>query len=206
MISNDQAIGKTLIKPASSSKKIVHKTEDYSDEAGIDDSSSGSSKGDEESEDNDEFEDQGSSSDEDSLISSNGDNSDSDADQITANAEMAGRTYEPLQRRDVDLNKSEMAGELGVQLKMHVDDLSSDDEEAIGNTIGRVPLHWYDAYNHIGYDITGAKVLKRKNGGDRIDMAINASDPKSAVSRTVYDMYNDRDVVLSERYFIFINE
>jgi ribosome biogenesis protein ERB1 len=80
---------------------------------------------------------------------------------------------------------------------MDADDLSSDDDAPERNTIGRVPLHWYDAYDHIGYDIHGAKVGKTK-GRDRMDQAIaNRDDP--AARRTVYDMYNDQEVVLSER-------
>jgi ribosome biogenesis protein ERB1 len=80
---------------------------------------------------------------------------------------------------------------------MDTDDLSSDDEAGERNTIGRVPLHWYDAYDHIGYDIQGAKIGKSK-GKDRMDQAIaNRDDP--AARRTVYDMYNDQEVVLSER-------
>lgn len=36
-----------------------------------------------------------------------------------------------------------------------MDDLSSDDEnDGGGNRIGRVPLHWYDGLDHIGYDVT----------------------------------------------------
>lgn len=53
---------------------------------------------------------------------------------------------------------------------MHTDDLSSDDE-AGGNAIGRVPLHWYDEFEHLGYDVHGRKVLKSKRG-DGLDQAI----------------------------------
>jgi ribosome biogenesis protein ERB1 len=81
---------------------------------------------------------------------------------------------------------------------LHVDDLSSDDEDGVRrNTIGRVPLHWYDAFDHIGYDIAGTKMVKRK-GKDSIDMALQEKDNPNA-SRLVYDMYNDREVVLSDR-------
>lgn len=81
---------------------------------------------------------------------------------------------------------------------MHTDDLSSDDEEADGlNTIGRVPLHWYDAYDHIGYDIHGKRIIKR-GMKDRIDQAIDSRDNPNA-SRTLYDMYNDREIVLTDR-------
>ena len=85
---------------------------------------------------------------------------------------------------------------------LNTDDLSSDDDEDGGNlnSIGRVPLHWYDAYDHIGYNVAGKKILKRSNGKDKIDIAIsNRDDPE--FRRTIYDMYNDREIVLSEREF-----
>ena len=91
------------------------------------------------------------------------------------------------------------SGQLQSQMFMHNDDLSSDDDEVAenGNTIGRVPLHWYDSFDHIGYNIGGSKIAKRK-GLDRLDQALANKDDPSA-SRTIYDMYNDRQVVLSER-------
>lgn len=81
---------------------------------------------------------------------------------------------------------------------LNTDDLSSDDEEGGNlNTIGRVPLHWYDAFEHIGYNTAGKKIVKR-SGKDKLDLAIaNKDDPASR--RTIYDMYNDREVVLTER-------
>jgi len=88
---------------------------------------------------------------------------------------------------------------LEAQKFMHYDDLSSDDEDAADNpnTIGRVPLHWYDAFDHVGYDVGGSKVVKRK-GTDRIDQLLAHRDDPEA-RRTIYDMYNDRNVVLTER-------
>lgn len=79
-------------------------------------------------------------------------------------------------------------------LQLHVDDLSSDDEEGELNTIGRVPLHWYDAYDHIGYTREGSKITRGSK--DRIDLALEAAD---SGTKKVYDMYNDREVALSER-------
>ena len=88
---------------------------------------------------------------------------------------------------------------------LNTDDVSSDEEDnANTNTIGRVPLHWYDAYDHIGYNIQGEKMIKRSalssdgNVKDRIDMAIENRDNIDKM-HTVYDMYNDREVVLSAR-------
>ena len=65
------------------------------------------------------------------------------------------------------------------------------------NTIGNVPLRWYDNYDHIGYDLAGQKLVKSVRG-DGIDTAIAASDDPT-FSRTLYDAYNDEKVILSER-------
>lgn len=61
-------------------------------------------------------------------------------------------------------------------LRMHVDDLSSDDE-APRNTIGNVPLQWYEqsGYDHIGYDRSGSKIIK-KQGKDGIDRFLASQD------------------------------
>ena len=90
---------------------------------------------------------------------------------------------------------------------MHADDLSSDDEDDGGthNRIGRVPLHWYDEYEHIGYDAHGKKVIKSKstaNGGiDLLDAALAAQDELEDGKNkfTVYDALNARDVTLTPR-------
>ena len=86
----------------------------------------------------------------------------------------------------------------------HEADSSEDEGDMSGrNTIGRVPLHWYDAYDHIGYSQDGNKVAKGTIG-DRIDAAINERDDKASRS-TVYDIYNNRKVVLSDREMELFN-
>ena len=82
---------------------------------------------------------------------------------------------------------------------LHVDDLSSDDEDNGDkkNTIGRVPLHWYDEYDHIGYDTTGQKII-RKKGRSEIDEALAKKDDPMYF-RTVYDAVNDKEHVLTDR-------
>lgn len=90
---------------------------------------------------------------------------------------------------------------------MHADDLSSDDEDDGGthNRIGRVPLHWYDDHEHIGYDAHGKKVIKSKsssNGGiDLLDAALAVQDELEDGTNkfTVYDALNARDVTLTPR-------
>ena len=88
---------------------------------------------------------------------------------------------------------------------VHTDDLSSDDddEEGKGNRIGRVPLHWYDEYEHIGYDAHGAKLVKSASAaggeGDRIDQALALQDNRAQGKFVVHDALNDRNVELSAR-------
>jgi Ca2+/Na+ antiporter len=45
--------------------------------------------------------------------------------------------------REHQLKQMEKDGSAAVAAALHIDDLSSDDEEA-GNTIGKVPLRWYE--------------------------------------------------------------
>ena len=88
---------------------------------------------------------------------------------------------------------------------MHTDDLSSDDEDedGTGNRIGRVPLHWYEDYDHIGYDVKGGK-LGRKAKGDAIDQFLERRDNPN-FHRTVYDALNDESIVLSDKELSIIN-
>ena len=125
-------------------------------------------EGDEDEDEDDEFEQQSSSD-------SDVDEKDSDSDeeifelenskQSTLLAESKPRDtfYERGNERDRRIMEMKNSGQLSLAEHIHVDDLSSDDEDGDGlNTIGRVPLHWYDAYDHIGYDTSGKKVVKRK--------------------------------------------
>ena len=172
--------------------------EDTNEEESVDNSDdnaeneSDSDNGEEEEEDDEDFERQ-SSSDE-SGSSADEIDSDEDSVDLIKSAKLKKLEVSVRNYRDAKKTSSQPANLTDL---LNTDDLSSDDEEATGSTIGRVPLHWYDAYDHIGYNIHGEKIVKRK-GKDRIDQALaNRDDPSSL--RTVYDMYNDREVVLSER-------
>ncbi|GMH50898.1 hypothetical protein TL16_g00894 [Triparma laevis f. inornata] len=91
------------------------------------------------------------------------------------------------------------------QSLLHVDDLSSDDEEG-NNTIGRVPLHWYDEYDHIGYDVKGEKVMKGTVGDGEGESGVfdelqdslsKLNDPNKRF--TIYDSLNAKEVTLTPR-------
>ena len=59
-----------------------------------------------------------------------------------------------------------------------------------------VPLEWYKDEEHIGYDREGEKLL-RKAKQDRLD-ALLAKNDLGTQWRTIYDEYNDEEIVLSK--------
>lgn len=38
----------------------------------------------------------------------------------------------------------------------------------IRNTVGNIPMNWYDDYPHVGYDWDGKKIIKPERG-DQLD-------------------------------------
>jgi ribosome biogenesis protein ERB1 len=52
------------------------------------------------------------------------------------------------------------------------------DEETV-NTVGNIPMEWYEDYPHIGYDINGKKILKPAKGDD-LDKFLSNMDDKDA--------------------------
>lgn len=77
---------------------------------------------------------------------------------------------------------------------------SSDEERPHRNTVGDIPLNWYRAEDHIGYDADGNKIAKSNKGGrDALDALVaRADDPAGTLLRTVYDEYNDEVVKLTD--------
>ncbi|KAG6601624.1 Ribosome biogenesis protein BOP1-like protein, partial [Cucurbita argyrosperma subsp. sororia] len=73
---------------------------------------------------------------------------------------------------------------------------SSEDEVAPRNTIGDVPLEWYRDEKHIGYDISGKKILKKEREDKLQSFLASADDSKSW--RKLYDEYNDEVIELSK--------
>lgn len=73
---------------------------------------------------------------------------------------------------------------------------SSEDERPNRNTVGEVPLEWYKDEEHVGYDIDGKPIVK-KGRRDALDRLLARSD-SAKEWRTVYDEYNDEEIVLSK--------
>ena len=179
--------------------------------------------GDEEEEDDDDdneeedFEDQGSSDDEDDILedqkrrAKDDDDESQDELELIEDFESVPRAFAKAKsvKRNKDgkiMSQSEEKNVDNTEISklVHTDDLSSDDEdnEGIGNRIGRVPLHWYDEYDHIGYDAHGGKVIKQAamgQGGDLLDQALQNEADLENKKFMVYDALNDRDVQLTDR-------
>jgi ribosome biogenesis protein ERB1 len=78
----------------------------------------------------------------------------------------------------------------------HESDYSSSEDERMVNTVGDVPMEWYEHEEHIGYDREGKKILRKTSKQDRIDSWLSGNDDKSGW-RTVYDEVNDEKVKLT---------
>ncbi|XP_073812684.1 ribosome biogenesis protein BOP1 homolog [Musca autumnalis] len=70
------------------------------------------------------------------------------------------------------------------------------DEEDIRNTVGNIPMHWYDEYKHIGYDWDAKKIIKPPKGDQIDDFLRKIEDPN--FWRTVKDPQTGQEVVLTD--------
>mmetsp|Transcript_19583 Transcript_19583/g.45652 ORF Transcript_19583/g.45652 Transcript_19583/m.45652 type:complete len:816 (-) Transcript_19583:63-2510(-) len=166
---------------------------------------------DEDEESEEEFEDQGSSDEDEDILQQQEEDDESD-DGMEKLEDNMSKAYETMPRK-WSVGKRSLNGQKhNVEVDnsrdserakwMHTDDLSSDDEDEDGamNRIGRVPLHWYDEYDHIGYNVHGKKVIKSAsaNSGDRVDQALANAD-KGSNEFMVHDTLNDKNVALTAR-------
>ena len=66
---------------------------------------------------------------------------------------------------DKDTTTSDKVGESSQPDEYEYD---SSDEEDIRNTIGNIPINWYDEHDHLGYNLDGKQIRKPKRG-DELD-------------------------------------
>lgn len=74
----------------------------------------------------------------------------------------------------------------------------SSDEEDLRNTVGNIPIQWYDNYDHIGYDSSGMKIIKpRGSKTNEVDEFMRKiEDPY--FWRTVKDKFTGENVILTD--------
>ncbi|XP_031272587.1 ribosome biogenesis protein BOP1 homolog [Pistacia vera] len=73
---------------------------------------------------------------------------------------------------------------------------SSEDEVALRNTVGDVPLEWYKDEKHIGYDISGQKITIKERQDKLASFLASVDDSKNW--RKIYDEYNDEEIELTK--------
>ncbi|XP_021972420.1 ribosome biogenesis protein BOP1 homolog isoform X1 [Helianthus annuus] len=73
---------------------------------------------------------------------------------------------------------------------------SSEDEVGPRNTIGDVPLKWYEDEEHIGYDVAGKKI-KKKERLDKLDSFLARTDDANSW-RKIMDDIEDEEVELTK--------
>ncbi|XP_028819182.1 ribosome biogenesis protein bop1 isoform X1 [Denticeps clupeoides] len=71
------------------------------------------------------------------------------------------------------------------------------DEEDIRNTVGNIPMEWYQDYPHVGYDLDGKKIFKPIRNKDELDEFLDKMDNPD-YWRTVRDKMTGADVRLSD--------
>uniref|UniRef100_A0A182QZU2 Ribosome biogenesis protein BOP1 homolog n=1 Tax=Anopheles farauti TaxID=69004 RepID=A0A182QZU2_9DIPT len=90
----------------------------------------------------------------------------------------------------------ELPKKKGSKVRDEYDAGDTSDEEDIRNTVGNIPMHWYDEYKHIGYDWDARKITKSKKGDAIDDFLQRMEDPN--FWRTVTDPQTGQKVVLSD--------
>eukprot|EP00743_Colponemidia_sp_Colp-15_P005927 GILK01006373.1.p1 GENE.GILK01006373.1~~GILK01006373.1.p1 ORF type:complete len:908 (-),score=186.22 GILK01006373.1:272-2764(-) len=107
-----------------------------------------------------------------------------------------GEEQEPM---DQDAEQEGEAEEEEEEEETSTEDASDDSsDEELSNRVGEIPMHWYDEYDHIGYNIDGKKVLKKSQGGDQLDAFLARKDDPN-YWRTIHDDVTGEDIVLTEQ-------
>jgi ribosome biogenesis protein ERB1 len=71
----------------------------------------------------------------------------------------------------------------------------SSDEETL-NPVGNIPMEWYNDYPHIGYDLSGKKIMKPATSDELDRFLAKMDDPNWG--RTAHDKTTARDIVLTD--------
>ncbi|XP_050795303.1 ribosome biogenesis protein BOP1 [Gopherus flavomarginatus] len=73
----------------------------------------------------------------------------------------------------------------------------SSDEEDVRNTVGNIPMEWYQDYPHVGYDLDGKRIYKPIRTKDELDKFLDKMENPD-YWRTVQDKLTGVDVRLTD--------
>ena len=196
------SIGKPVDEDEDDEPEIVDEESEDDGEAGGEEAS-----GEEEEAEEDEGEEEleyhredGEEDQEDEFDSSDEDDGEDDADSdadATASADGdGGAAARPRRSADTAAAGPSSAAAAATGDEGDGEEESDSEDYAPVNTIGNVPLSWYDEFDHVGYDIDGQKIM-RGTKKDELDHLIARFDDPNA-SRTIHDALHGVDVVLSD--------
>ncbi|KAJ7384930.1 Ribosome biogenesis protein 1 [Desmophyllum pertusum] len=81
-------------------------------------------------------------------------------------------TNKETEKDDTEQNNNQ--GEIKKLTETFDEDNTSDEEDA-RNTIGNIPVEWYNEYPHIGYNLDGKRILKPATA-DELDQFLSKMD------------------------------
>jgi len=149
-----------------------------------------------EGEDLEDEEDEADSSDEEDEVVINEDGPDEEAGQEEPAAEEEEEEDEEAVRKSAMVLSLGGADDEAADGAAAFEPESDSEDEMPLNTIGNVPLEWYDDFDHVGYDLEGKKIMRAAKQ-DELDALIKRFDDPDA-SRTIHDALHGVDVVLSK--------
>eukprot|EP00038_Savillea_parva_P003032 m.120230 g.120230 ORF g.120230 m.120230 type:complete len:915 (-) comp11050_c0_seq5:125-2869(-) len=76
-------------------------------------------------------------------------------------------------------------------------DSDTEDDMHSTNTVGKIPAHWYDDEEHVGYDLDGKKITKSGREKDRLDKFLQKIDDPD-YGRTIVDPLTKKEIVLTD--------
>ena len=150
--------------------EVVRESEDEAlgDDLELDKSGSESDDSDSSAYSDLEGEDEDDSDDEDEDEEDDSESGSSDSDDSMDGEDKSGKKAEENKEDKVKVNEYEEG--------------DSSDEEDIRNTIGNIPVNWYDEYGHIGYDLDGKKIRKPKRGDELSHFLSRMENPEHGVT------------------------
>ncbi|CAB3372940.1 Hypothetical predicted protein [Cloeon dipterum] len=148
---------------------------------------------DDDSEDSDDYE----SSEEEQLGDEEEEEEEQSNEETGDSANSGGSDYESSDAGPSRELISEANEELPDNDKDEYESGDTSDEEDLRNTVGKIPMHWYDDYPLLGYDWDGKPILKPERRDELDNFLKRMEDPN--FWRTIRDPSTGQDVILNEK-------
>lgn len=79
----------------------------------------------------------------------------------------------------------------------YAEENDTDDEEDLRNTVGKIPMQWYEDFEHIGYDLEGKPISKPIRNQDELDKFLEKMENPN-FGRTIDDKMTGTKHVLTQ--------